>query len=656
VSLPHLFSPIKLGSVEIKNRTIMAPMNNGLLSTDETWPYSTIRYYEERAMGGIGMIITGATRIYDKLCGKPKVGLFDPKFIPSHKRLVDAIHRLDSKIFCQFTLNGGKIGSEGPSSVYSLNYAVKPRELTIDEVDTLVEAFIKAAGYAREAGYDGVEIHGGHTYLVGQFMSPNTNQRQDKYGGTFEKRMKFPSDIVTGIHQRFPGFPVGIKFSAYEELPGGIDIPLGLQIAKHLAGLDVVYLHVSSTSTENLVASEFSSVPVMYVERNTLMPLAEGVKQVCPNEVVMGTGSITVPEEAEEFIANGKCDLVALGRTILADPFWPKKAKEGKSRSILPCIRCNTCYDQLWFNEPLKCSVNPYLSHEAETRVSKTDFPKKVMVVGAGPGGVRCALTAAKRGHDVTLFEKMPYLGGAIFPGSRPEFKQDVARLLDWFDEELKNSTVKVKLSTEVTPDLVEKEAPDAIVIAIGAEQIAPDVPGLDKKHVAFAIDVLRDITKYKGKKAVVIGGGDVGCETACYLADNGFTDVTLVEMTRTLMALSNQHIRLEMKALLKKKPNVKVMTETSLTAITDEGAEVLLPNGKRWGLNADLVAIAVGMRAPCSTGEAKIGPLIGVKAKAGLIPALSMKAPEVHVIGDCDSLGKILDAVREGERVGRWL
>lgn len=655
MSLPHLFSPIKLGAIEIKNRTVMAPMNNGLLSTDETWPYSTIRYYEERARGGIGLIITGATRIYDKLCGKPKVGLFDARFIPSHKKLVDTIHALDTRIFCQFTLNGGKIGSEGPSAVYSINYAVKPRELTVDEVDTLVESFIKAAGYARDAGYDGVEIHGGHTYLVGQFMSPNTNLRTDKYGGTFEKRMKFPTDIVAGIHERYPGFPVGIKFSAYEEMPGGIDLPMGVEIAKHLAGLDVVYLHVSSTSTENLVSSKYSSVPAMYLERNTLMPLAEAVKKACPGEVVMGTGSITVPEEAEEFIARGKCDMVALGRTILADPYWPQKAKAGKSRSITPCIRCNTCYDQLWFNEPLKCSVNPYLSHEAETRVSRTEYPKKVMVVGGGPGGVRCALTAAKRGHKVTLYEKMPYLGGALYPGSRPHFKQDVARVLDWFDEELKNSTVKVKLNTEVTPDLVEAEAPDALVIAIGAEQIAPDVPGLEKPHVAFAIDVLRDISKYKGKKAVVIGGGDIGCETACYLADNGF-EVTLVEMTPRLMVQNNQHIRLEMYAMLKKKPNVKVMTETVLTAIIDEGAEVLLPNGKRGGLEADIVAIAVGMQVPCSAGETKVGPLIGVKAKTGLIPALSMKTPEVHVIGDCNSLGKIIDAMREGERVGRWL
>ncbi|MFA6472388.1 MAG: FAD-dependent oxidoreductase [Candidatus Latescibacterota bacterium] len=655
MSFPNLFSPIKLGSVEIKNRTVMAPMNNGLLSTDETWPYTTIRYYEERARGGIGLIITGATRIYDKLCGKPKVGLYDARFIPSHKKLVDAIHALDTKIFCQFTLNGGKIGREGPSAVYSNNYALKPRELTTDEVDLLVESFIKAAGYAREAGYDGVEIHGGHSYLVGQFMSPNTNVRTDKYGGSFEKRMRFPSDIVRGIHERYPGFAVGIKFSAYEELPGGIDIPTGLKIAQHLAGLDVVYLHVSSTSTENLVSSEYSSVPALYVERNTLMPLAEGVKKICPDQVVMGTGSITVPEEAEDHIAKGKCDMVALGRTIVADPFWPVKAKEGKQRRITPCIRCNNCYQQLWVNEPLICSVNPYVSHEGETQISRTEHPKKVMIVGGGPAGIRCAITASRRGHDVTIYEKRPYLGGALYPGSRPHFKQDVARLIAWFEEELKNSTVKVKLNTEVTQKLVEEAAPDALVIAVGGENIAPDVPGMDKPHVAFATDVLRDISKYKGKKAVVIGGGDVGCETACYLADKGF-DVTLVEMTSKLMEQNNQHVRLEMYAMLKRKPKVRVMTETALTAIIDEGAEVVLPNGKRWGLEAELVAIAVGVKAPGADGAVNVGPLIGVKAKAGIVAELSMKAPEIHVIGDCDAVGKIMDAVREGERVARWL
>ena len=268
---PNLFSSMKLGHVEIPNRTAMAPINNGLLSTDETWPLRTIRYYEERATGGIGLIITGAVRV-STLAGIPKVGIYNESFIPSHKALVDRIHKYDTKIFCQMTINGGKVGKAAPSAIYNPSYPTRPPELTIGEMDQLVEDFIKAAGYAQEAGYDGVELHGGHTYFVGACMSPSTNKRTDKYGGSFEGRMKFPTDVMNGIAERYPDFPVGVKFSAYKELPEGIDIPLGLEIAQHLAACNPAYLHVSATSTSLMIKSKWSSVPHMYVYRNTLMP------------------------------------------------------------------------------------------------------------------------------------------------------------------------------------------------------------------------------------------------------------------------------------------------------------------------------------------------------------------------------------------------
>jgi len=650
---PNLFSPIKLGTTEIKNRTVMAPINNGLLSTDETWPMRTIRYYEERAIGGIGLIITGAVRVNGVLAGIPKVGIFNEGFIPTHKKLVERIHKHDTKIFCQLTLNGGKVGKDAPSSIYNPAYPVKPRELTTEEVDSLVQDFINAAGYAQEAGYDGVEIHGGHTYLVGAFMSPSTNKRTDKYGGSFERRMKFPTDIFTGIAEKYPDFPVGIKFSAYEELPEGVDIPLGLEIARHLASLNPAYLHVSATSTSLMIKSRYSSVPHMYINRNTLMPLAEKVKQVCPDQVVIGTGGITVPGEAEEFISSGTCDMVALGRAVLADPHWSRKALEGKAEKITPCIRCNVCYHQLWLSEPLICSMNPYLSHEAEQWLTPADHTKKVMIVGAGPAGIRCALTASKRGHDVTLYDKMPSIGGMVYPGSRPDFKEDLRFALKWYETELADSNVTVELLTEVTPELVEQEAPDALVIAVGGETIIPDIPGIHKPHVASAIDVLRDITHYKASKAVVIGGGEVGCETACYLADRGAV-VTVIEMLPQIMSQTHK-ITLNHMMLLIEDRDITVLEGTQVTDVTDDGVEVLLPSGKLWGIEADLVVYAVGIK-PHGEAVENSGPAMKVQPKSGIIPALSMKAEEVHVIGDCTYVGSILEATEAGERVGRWL
>lgn len=652
MALSHLFTPIKLGNVEIPNRTAMAPMGVGLYSSDETWPRRELRYFEERAIGGIGLLITPFTRVHGKLASVPLNGIYDDRFIPSHKELVDRVHKYGTKVFLQIALSGGKISSDAPSSIYSPNYVVKPRELTTDELDELVESFIAGAGRGIEAGYDGVEVHGAHSYLIGQMMSPALNKRTDKYGGSFEKRMRFLHDILVGIAKKYPDLPVGFKLSAHEEIPGGIDINLAKEIAKYAAKLGLVYIHVASTASTIEVMSKFPSVPPLYIPRNTLVPLAAEIKKTLPDMPIIATGSITVPEEAESFIAEGKCDMVALGRTILADPHWSNKAKAGKR--VTPCIRCNVCYHQLWLGGPLWCSVNPYLLHENEQDIPAAVRKKKVMIVGAGPSGIRCALTAAKRGHEVTLYDKRPYVGGMVYPGSRPECKVDVARLWDWFNAELADSTVKLVLNTEVTPELVEKERPEALVLAMGAEQIVPDVPGKDKKHFVSAVDMMRDVKAYKGKKAVVIGGGDVGCEAACLLADNGW-DVTIVELLPKLMAENIMtNVKVQMFDLIKTK-NIKVMTETRLTAINDDGCEVLLPNGKAGGIEADLVAYAIGFKKPNTftaggTAGMNLTPLGGV---AGI---MAMKADEVYVIGDCASLGRIREATEAGERVGRWL
>jgi 2,4-dienoyl-CoA reductase-like NADH-dependent reductase (Old Yellow Enzyme family)/NADPH-dependent 2,4-dienoyl-CoA reductase/sulfur reductase-like enzyme len=646
--LSHLFSPIKLGKVEIPNRTAMAPMGVGLSSPDETWPYREIRYFEERAIGGTGLIITPFTRVHGSLASIQLVGIYDDRFIPSHKRLVGRIHRYDTKIFLQIALSGGQLSHEAPTSMYSNLYPVKPRELTADEIDELVGSFLKAAARAVESGYDGVEVHGAHSYLIGQMMSPALNKRTDRYGGTFEKRMKFPTDIIAGIQKQFPDLPVGFKFSADEALPGGVDIDMAKDIARHIAGLGISYLHVSSTGLTNEFMYGYCAVSPMYVPRNTLMPLASAIKKAVPGTPVIAGGSITVPEEAEEFIAQEKCDLAALGRTILADPHWAGHARKGER--VVPCIRCNVCYLQLWTGKVLWCSVNPYLLHETEQKLPIPAEKKKVMVVGSGPAGIRCALTAAKRGHDVLLCEKEPHVGGMVYPGSRPECKADVARLYDWYVAELRDSTVTLRLNCAVTPEMVEKEAPDALIIAVGAEPLLPDVPGIHLPHVALAVDVLRDVSRFNGKKAVVVGGGEVGCETACHMADHGW-DVAIIEILPVLMhEMHSIFSRYPMLELLKNR-NVKIMTETRLNAVTPEGIEVILPNQKQWGVDADLVVIAVGIKQTLEAAAG--GSSMNLVSVSGLVGSLAMKADEVHIIGDCASLGRIREATEAGERVG---
>jgi len=641
MALGYLFSPLKIGNVEISNRAAMAPMGLGsiMYNSDETWPKKTIRYYEERAIGGLGLIITQFVRVHDRLASFPIVGLYDDRQIPSHAELVERIHKHGTKIFHQIALMGGKIyfrPGEAPSSIYNPNYNFKPRALTTDELDMLVGCFIDAAGRGMQAGYDGTEVHAGHLYLIGAMISPATNKRTDKYGGSFEARMKFITDIIKGIRSKYPKYNIGVKFSAYEELEDGIDIELGKKIAKYISDLGVDYLHVSSESTTLGVFSKFAPVPTMYQPRNNLVPLAAEIKKLCPDQVIMATGSITVPEEADAFIKDKKIDMVVLGRTIIADPYWAKNAKE--SKTITPCIRCMACYNKLLTGQMLCCSMNPYMLHESEQDLPVASKIKNVMVIGAGPAGIRAALTASKRGHKVSLYEKMPYIGGMIYPGSKPEFKKDVARAIGYFDEMLKSSSVKLVLNTEVTPELVEKANPDSLVIAIGAKPIMPDIEITGSAKTVSAIEVLRDISKYKKGKAAIIGGGEVGCETACYMADNGF-EVSIVEILPDILEESDDNnLRLSLLNLIGER-SIKIYTKTKPNKVVDEGLEVILPNGKEGLVQADIIAVAINQ-----------------KPQDDLIKELALKAEEFYMIGDCNSVGRIRDAVSEGERIGRWI
>jgi 2-enoate reductase len=373
----------------------------------------------------------------------------------------------------------------------------------------------------------------------------------------------------------------------------------------------------------------------MYLPRNTLMPLAEEIKKGLGDTPVIAAGSIIVPQEAEQFLAEGKCDMFALGRTLLADPHWPLKAKEG--RNIRPCIRCNVCHHQLWLAEPLICTVNPYLLKEAQEPVQPTSRKKKVMVVGGGPGGITAALVASGRGHDVTLYEERSYLGGMLYPGARPNCKAEVAMLLEYYQRELADSRVRVKTGVEVTLDLVQKEKPDALVIAIGSQPVIPDIPGIDRPHVVTAVDALREPGLVKGKEVVVIGGGDVGCETACYLADEGHA-VTIIEILPELMTEQYIHnVRMVMYHLLADK-EIRYFTKNEVFQIDDKTVEVRGPEGGRT-LAADSVVIAAGFRP-----------------NEDLSATLRLGCGEVHIVGDCGKLGRIREAVVQGDLAGRLI
>ena len=635
----HLFSPIKLDQLEVKNRLAMAPMGTDLAHPVRLWGDEEIAYFAERAKGGVGLIIspfTAATKVLsDILRGRPLMAINDDDQIPSHKRMTDAVHAAGAKMIVQCAIFGGKFGEAAPTSMYSPNYAGLPRELTLDEIWAIIEDFGQAALRAREAGYDGCEIHGCHGYLIGQFISSALNKRTDEFGGSFEARMKFPVEIYRAMRREVgEDFPLGFKMSAWEDLEGGVKGgEEAVNIARRMADEGVAYVHVGALNTTVERLSPYPSVPCMYLPRNTLMPLAAEIKKALGGTTVIGTGSIILPQEAEQFLEEGQCDMFALGRTLLADPHWTNKAEKGEN--IRPCIRCNVCHHQLWLAEPLICTVNPYLLKEAQEPIQATSRRKKVMVVGGGPGGISAALVASARGHDVTLYEARPYLGGMLYPGSRPDCKAEVRLLLDYYEKELADSKVDVKMGVEVTLEMVQAEKLDALVIAVGSSAAVPDIVGIDQPHVVTAIDALRDRDIVMGQQVVVIGGGDVGCETACYLADVG-KDVTIIEILPELM--TDQYIdnvKMVMYNLLNEK-GVKYFTSCQVTQIDEKTVEIKDAAGGRT-LPAESVVVSTGCNPSVDLRE-----------------TLRLGCAEVHIVGDCGTLGQIREAVVQGDLAGR--
>lgn len=633
--MEHLFQPMKLGPVEIPNRVALAPMGLGFETVDETWPERYFPFIEERCRGEVGLIITHFTNA-TRLATAPLVGSYDDRFLDTHKRLADVVHRYDSKIFLQIAAMGGKGGDAAPSAIESPNYLGVPRELTIEEIEQIIRDFAQAAARARKTGCDGVELHGGHTYLVGAFMSPHTNRRRDEWGGDFEGRMRFPVEIVRAIKRETgDDFPVGLKFSAWEELEGGVDPELAIRIAQRMAKEGVCYLHVSSTSATLGVTSRYPSLPTLYTPRNALLPLAKMVKEAVKGVPVMATGAIGEPNEAEEMIARGDCDLVALGRALLADPHWARKARVGQR--VRPCIRCNVCYQALWKpHTAVACTVNPYLTLEAQEPLPPISRKKKVMVVGGGPGGMIAALTAAKRGHQVTLYEKSEALGGELVPGSQPPFKSEIGRLLRYWREEVADSQVEVRLNTEVIPDLVRRERLDALVVAVGAAPIMPAIPGIEGQNVMSAVEAFLEPNKVKGKKVIVLGGGDVGCECAVFLAEQG-SKVTVVEMLEELL-LNEEVLSIKVDLLkMLEDEGIEALTDTQVTEIKGNGVALRTNDGSERFLEADFVVVAVGMRSLSQVAHQLAG-----------------ECADVRLVGDCLEPRRIKDAVVEGDLAGR--
>lgn len=636
MSLDKLFEPIRVGRVEFRNRIVMPAMSTNFSNTDGSVSQRQIKYYSERAKGGVGLIITEA------ICVESRFGKLSPtqlcidhdKYLAGLNELVEEVKRHGARIAAQLHHAGRRaqwINGErplAPSDHLPSPAGITPKTLSKEEISFLINCFAEGARRAKAAGFDAVEVHGAHGYLIAQFLSPYTNRRTDEYGGDLKGRSKFAIEVVRRIKEIVGSdYPVIFRISADEFIEGGLTLNETKVISAMLEDVGVDILHVSAGAYET---RHWTSAPPS-IPPGHLVPLAAEIKKTVEIPVIT-VGRITDPELANKIIAEGKADFVAMGRALIADPFMPKKAMEGKLNEIRKCIGCNRCLTRFGDMLHVKCSINPTVGREAEAKIVPTNNPKKVIVIGGGPAGLEAAYIASLRGHGVTLFEKKDKLGGQLLIASVPPYKETLKVFMEYLISKVKEAGVKIKTGVEVTPETVEKETPDVVIVATGASPIIPKIAGVNLPSVVTAWDVLLGKAKV-GDSVVVIGGGMVGCETAEFLADTG-KSVTIVEMLEKIAIDVDFRTRVFLLQRLENK-RVRMLVKTKVEEITPKGI-VASQDGKKTTIPGDTFVLAVG-----------------AKPERQLYETLKRTFKDIHIIGDCVNPRKILEAIEEGFLVG---
>lgn len=635
--LSHILSPLTIKSLELSNRVVMPPMGTNLGNADGTVSPENLSYLKRRAKGEPGLIITEITGVHPGGIVSPnQLGAYDDRFIPGLKKLASLIHQAGTRIAMQihhagresfFLLSQGK--AIGPSAIPSIVFRITPREMTLDDIREVITAFGSAAARAREAGFDAVEIHCAHGYLLTQFLSTLSNRRTDEYGGaTLKERSRFVLEVIEEVRRRVgPDFPISLRISAEESIRGGYTADDMQEILPDMvkAGADLIHV---SFGTHGSPAG-ITQAPAEYGPGfNTW--LARKVKDAVDVPVI-AVGRFTDPGQADLVIGRGDADLVAFGRQFLADPDFLIKAKGGRSSDIRQCIACNQgCIEREMLGEGnIRCSINPETGQETIYPQGPATNPRDVWVVGAGPGGLIAASEAARLGHRVTLFEQEKDLGGQIRYARIPPHKGVYGQWIDWQIEQIKKSGITIKSDTAVTEALLKDGRPQYVILATGGRKIIPEIAGIDKRQVCDAWQILSGTVK-AGKDILVVGGGLIGLETADFLTEQG-SQVTLVEILKRspVQKITSHgymlHTRLRDK-------NCRLLFNTALTSIGDGSVEIETDGQGTTLSPIDQVVLAVGL---ISSDELK-----------KVLEALEIP---YTVIGDARRPRRIFEAVEEG-------
>jgi len=595
-----------------------------------------IAYYLRRARGGVGYITFEHTGILKQGRAFPNMALIHTdQQVPSFRRLVEAIHRENGKIVIQINHAGRQTSSSftgspivAPSPIACPVRNEMPQELSLEEIQKIIEGFALAAWRVKETGADGVEIHMAHGYLINQFLSPFSNRRTDEYGGDAERRRRMAIDVLRAVRNRVGSdFTVLCRISADEYVDGGLKLEDSKEIAKALERNGADALHVSAC----VAASGYLNHPPYYAEEGVFVHLAQGIKSAVGIPVIT-VGRIRTPELANRILEEGKADLVSMGRALIADPSLPVKALQGRTEEIIPCISCNRCIQSIR-KGALQCAVNPETGREEVFKLNKTDHPKKVWIIGGGPAGMKTAEIAALRGHQVTLYEKNEKLGGRFLLAAIPPKKQVLKEFIEHLTKQLKKLPVKTILGKPFTPATLRRGRPDVLIIATGAKPLFPPIEGIRESKVISVEDALTGSVPL-GKRVLVIGGGGIGAEIADHFSEDG-KEVTLVEMREGIALDLVGHLQYFLNKRLREK-GVKILISTKVVQFEKEGVWVEDDQGKKKLEGFDSIVISLGSMP-----------------NDELLESLKGKAPEIYVVGDASKPREVMEAVLEGEEIG---